>query len=116
MNSSNPLSVGSKDMGGAGAQPALVSDQAATRLAPSGFDQAQAGKLHGCTICWGGGFDMLGNPCPFAAQHRLASQALEARRGEIRNGARSRSDDIAVREADAPNPSSLQNKAPIHEG
>ena len=33
------------DLGGADAQPALVSDQAAARLAPSGFDQAQGWKL-----------------------------------------------------------------------
>lgn len=27
-------------------------------------------KLWGCTVCWGSGFTMTGEPCPFVAQHR----------------------------------------------
>ena len=26
--------------------------------------------MWGCSVCWGSGFDMHGNPCQFTAQHR----------------------------------------------
>lgn len=43
--------VPEEGLGGADAQPALVSDQAATRLDPTGFDQAQLSVLKPCPFC-----------------------------------------------------------------
>jgi hypothetical protein len=91
-----------EDMGASASRPGSREPNQQAVSAASGFDPSR--KLWGCTVCWGSGYTITGEPCPFAAQHRRDSDR-SGEAGETGTGStvgesagRSDSEGIAQRE------------------